>query len=235
MRAIAVTLAALVCAIPQGRAAPPSAASPRPVVVELFTSQGCSSCPPADAFLTELTQSRPDVLALAFHITYWDHLGWRDPFALQDATDRQRAYARTFGTVYTPQMVVDGRADVVGSDRTGAFAAIRQAGRSASAQAPVQVARDGSGVTISIGAAAGSGTVWLVGYDSSHTTSVGRGENGGRSLTESNIVRAIEPLGPWHGEAMTLRHAAPAGERLAVLVQADDGGFVGVGMPPHGS
>ena len=87
--------------------------------MELFTSQGCSSCPPADAFLTDLAHQRHDVLPLAFHVTYWDSLGWKDPYSLDAATDRQREYARHLGDdgVYTPQMVVDGTTGFVGSDR----------------------------------------------------------------------------------------------------------------------
>src|SRR6266705_4449724 len=98
-------------------AAMPVGAEPRPVVVELFTSQGCSSCPPADALLGELAK-RGDVLALGFHISYWDSLGWKDPLSSKSATERQKAYARHFtdGRVYTPQMVVDGTSEMVGSD-----------------------------------------------------------------------------------------------------------------------
>src|SRR5712691_8800515 len=98
-------------------AAMPAGADPRPVVVELFTSQGCSSCPPADALLGELAR-RGDVLALGFHISYWDSLGWKDPLSNPASTDRQKAYARHFdGQVYTPQIVVDGTTEMVGSDR----------------------------------------------------------------------------------------------------------------------
>src|SRR5580698_4408400 len=93
-------------------------AAERPVVVELFTSQGCSSCPPANAFLNELSKQPSDVLALAFHVTYWDYLGWKDPFSLTLATDRQAQYGRRFGDgSYTPEIVVDGAAGMVGSDR----------------------------------------------------------------------------------------------------------------------
>ena len=101
----------------------------RPIVVELFTSQGCSSCPPADALLRDLSRQRTDVLALAFHVTYWDRLGWPDPFALPAATERQRGYAGIShaGTIYTPQMVVDGTRDVVGSDQRGVQAALAAA------------------------------------------------------------------------------------------------------------
>jgi hypothetical protein len=121
--------------------ASPATADARPVVVELFTSQGCSSCPPADALLGELAR-RGDVLALGFHISYWDGLGWRDPFSSQSSTDRQRAYARLLGTgqVYTPQMVVDGRREMVGSDRAAVLAALRDA--RPQAVAPVAFAGD---------------------------------------------------------------------------------------------
>jgi hypothetical protein len=95
-----------------------AAAADRPVVVELFTSQGCSSCPPANAFLNELSKQRSDVLALAFHVTYWDYLGWKDPFSLQTATDRQARYGQRFGDgSYTPEIVVDGGTGLVGSYR----------------------------------------------------------------------------------------------------------------------
>ena len=100
-------------------------AAERPVVVELFTSQGCSSCPPANAFLNELSKQPSDVLALAFHVTYWDYLGWKDPFSLQLATDRQAQYGRRFGDgSYTPEIVVDGAAGLVGSERDEVNSAI---------------------------------------------------------------------------------------------------------------
>src|SRR5712692_8081349 len=122
----------------------PAAAEPRPVVVELFTSQGCSSCPPADALLGELAR-RGDVLALGFHISYWDSLGWKDPLSSQNSTDRQRSYARRFtgGRVYTPQIVVDGTSEMVGSDRDAVLAALRKAGEARpEAIAPVSFADD---------------------------------------------------------------------------------------------
>src|SRR5579859_2803882 len=124
-------------------AAVTAAAETRPVVVELFTSEGCSSCPPADALLSELARSRPDVLPLAFHITYWDRLGWPDPFALRAATDRQRDYAGTLGldSIYTPQMVVDGRRDVIGSDRGSVLAALHQAAAAAPPPVPLHLVR----------------------------------------------------------------------------------------------
>ncbi len=197
-----------------------------PVVVELFTSQGCSSCPPADALLASLAKTRPDVLPLAFHVTYWDYLGWKDPFGLAAATDRQKAYGRLLGQdgIYTPEMVVDGAAGFVGSDQRAAEAAIAQA-----AVKPVVVSlrRDGAGLLVSAGAGPGQGRILLVGYDPSHRTPVGRGENDGRTLLESNIVRALVPVGAWSGGAVTLHADIPAGERVAVLLQADGGRILG--------
>jgi hypothetical protein len=203
----------------------------RPLVVELFTSEGCSSCPPADALLSDLARSRPDVLPLAFHITYWDGLGWRDPFALRAATDRQRNYAATLGLdgIYTPQMVVEGRQDVIGSDRASVLAALRQAAAALPPPVPLHLVRAGGLVTLEIGEGGRvrQGSVLLVGYDSAHQTAVARGENAGRTLTESNIVRGLARVGDWHGAPMTVQAAPPAGERIAAILQAPDGQILG--------
>jgi hypothetical protein len=203
-----------------------SQAARAPVVVELFTSQGCSSCPPADAVLTDLATHRPDVLALAFHVTYWDYLGWKDPYGLTAATARQKSYAKALSAegVYTPQMVVDGQRQFVGSDRGAALAAIQ-----AAPPKPIslQIARDSSGLSISIGAGSGPAHVLLVGYDPAHQTSVGRGENGGRTLLESNIVRSLTTVGDWSGSPLALKTPMPAGERVAVILQEDSGRIVG--------
>src|ERR1700761_1503331 len=129
------------------------AAAERPVVVELFTSQGCSSCPPANAYLNELVKQRRDVLALAFHVTYWDRLGWKDPFSLEAATDRQGIYGRRFGDgSYTPEIVVDGAASMVGSDRSATGPAIENAKRNGRTAATVGVAREGDQLAIEVGA-----------------------------------------------------------------------------------
>ena len=197
-----------------------------PVVVELFTSQGCSSCPPADAFLTDLARQRRDVLALAFHVTYWDSLGWKDPYSLEMATERQRAYAAHFGGegVYTPQMVVDGVTGFVGSNRPEGLSAI-----AAAAPKPVSVSliREGQILLVKVGAGAGRAQVLLVGFDPSHETQIGRGENGGRTLVETNIVRSLTPLGGWSGLAVELRSLPAAGEGFAVLLQTEDGRIIG--------
>jgi hypothetical protein len=209
-------------------AALPLAASARPVVVELFTSEGCSSCPPADAYLSELSKSREDVLPLAFHVTYWNNLGWKDPYSLEAATQRQAAYGSRFGDgSYTPEMVVDGQKSFVGSDRSAGESAIQAAQASDKASVAVKGARTGDTLSIEVGAGAGSGQVLLVGYDREHTTAVGRGENSGRSLKEANIVRSIEPIGQWTGAALTLNPAVPSGEQAAVLIQAPDGSIIG--------
>ncbi|HEX3350292.1 MAG TPA: DUF1223 domain-containing protein [Acetobacteraceae bacterium] len=207
-----------------------AARADRPVILELFTSEGCSSCPPADAVLRDLARTRADVLPLAFHVTYWDYLGWHDPFALQAATQRQRAYAAALPSdVYTPQLVVDGRTDVVGSDRPATLAAIRRAASADAAAVPVTLRRDGNEAVIEIaaGTAAPGTTVLLVGYDPEHTTSIGRGENGGRTLVEANIVRSLATAAAWSGDRVTLRRPLPAGEKLAVVIQASDGRILG--------
>jgi hypothetical protein len=201
----------------------------RPAVVELYTSQGCSSCPPADALLGELVR-RGDVLALAFHVDYWDDLGWRDRFELPVATQRQRQYARQLGSasVYTPQMVVDGTADVVGGDAAG-VARLIAAPR---ANVPVQIsARDGE-LLVSVAAANGmpAAEVTLLSYLPQAQTAIGRGENAGRALREYNIVRSCAALGRWQGAAAEWRVRLadlPADARaVAVLVQEPGPGAI---------
>ena len=203
----------------------------RPVVVELFTSQGCSSCPPADAIVAELARTRTDLLPLTFHVTYWNGLGWQDPFSFPGATERQRRYvaASVGSTVYTPAMVVDGKQDVIGSDRAAVDAALLRAKADAETAAPVDIVRRGNKLAITIGAGLGHGNVLLLGYDREHQTPVGRGENGGRTLLEANIVRSVMVAGVWTGEALHLDTATPAGEEVAVVVQADDGRIFGAG------
>ena len=206
----------------------PAGAAERPVVVELVTSQGCSSCPPADAYLTELARGRRDVLPLAFHVTYWNRLGWHDPYSLDAATSRQAFYGSRFGDgSYTPEMVVDGARGLVGSDRTEGEAAIASAAGKTRTAADITLARRGGRIAITLGAGSGSGRVLLVGFDPEHTTAVGRGENTGRTLTESNIVRSIRPVGDWTGVPLTLDEEAPAGQQVAVLLEAPDGAIVG--------
>lgn len=205
----------------------------QPLVAELFTSQSCNSCPPADALLVELARDRPELLVLSFHVTYWDNLGWRDSFSLEEATRRQRRYAATIahsaygaGQIYTPQLVVQGRRDAVGSNRRAALAAIAAEAEAARPGVPLQVT-DAATVVVQAGEGRGSGTLLLVGYDPLHVVPVRGGENGGRSLTYANVVRGLVTVGAWQGQAVRLHAVRPPGERLAVLLQSSDGGILG--------
>ena len=203
----------------------PANAGMRPVVVELFTSQSCSSCPPADALLGELAR-RGDVVALGFHISYWDGSGWKDPFSSQSSTDRQRAYARLFdlGQVYTPQMVVDGTREMVGSDRKQVLAAVNDA--RLETIAPVTFAADRRSVAIGVGD--GRGNVLLVRFAQKRTTRVAGGENARRTLQDANGVEMLASLGGWDGSALSFAIEPPAdGEGVAVLVQAPNGQMLG--------
>jgi hypothetical protein len=203
-------------------------AAERPVVVELFTSQGCSSCPPANAYLNELSKGRPDVLPLAFHVTYWDNLGWRDPFSLEAATARQGRYGHRFGDgSYTPEIVVDGAAGLVGSHRHDVGAAIEKAKQDSHTAADVNVTKTGGGLSIKIGSGTGSGRVLLIGFDHEHVTAIGRGENGGRTLAESNVVRSIRSVGQWSGASLHIDERFPEGQDVAVVLEAPDGQIVG--------
>jgi hypothetical protein len=201
------------------------------VVVELFTSQSCDSCPPADAFLREL-RDRPDVLVLSWHVTYWNNLGWRDRFSLAEATERQRRYAGTLrggrygnGQVYTPQAVVQGVRDAVGSDRPAVLAAMRDAAQTSAVA--LRLTRDGAGLVAEAPPGAGHGTFWLVGFDREHVTPVASGENRGRTLAHANVVRGVTGLGAWDGAALRIAARPPAGEHAALLLQAADGRILG--------
>jgi hypothetical protein len=197
-------------------------AQSRPAVVELFTSEGCSSCPPAETYIGELAQ-RHDVLALAFHVDYWDDLGWRDRFGLPEAVQRQRAYARSLrlSSVYTPQVVIDGHADMVGSDRASISRALT--GNRNGVAVALSV-RDGE-VLVDFDAQqnAAPSDVLLVAYLRTAVSPIGRGENAGRTLKEFNIVRDFHSLGRWAGQKQQY-HARvdslpPDSTDVAVLVQ----------------
>jgi len=202
------------------------AAEEQPVVVELFTSQGCSSCPPADALLEELSK-RPGVVALSLHVDYWDYIGWRDPFADSAYTERQRLYQTRLDNrfIYTPQMVIDGVYDVVGSRHGQVAQAIEQArGRQKVALTLTQ-----ESVAIPAGDAPKSGaTVWLALLDRHHETPVAAGENHGRKLVNANVVRSFTKIGEWKGEALVLPldpEAAKKEGRYACAVLLQDGDY----------
>lgn len=208
----------------------------RLVVLELFTSQGCSSCPAADALLKNYAQ-RPDVMALSLAVDYWDHLGWKDTLASAKNTARQKHYAKTLGigNVYTPQIVIAGAAHAVGSSKSDIEKAIALA-RNIPARMPLEMAasNDGKRVTIDIGAvgdrAAIPATVWLAVVAPRVEVEVKRGENRGRTLVYHNVVREIAPVGMWSGKTLKIELPASAvmekSDRCAVLLQADDGGQI---------
>jgi hypothetical protein len=203
-------------------------AAARPTVLELFTSESCSSCPPADNLLAELARTRPDLLPLAFHVDYWNALSWKDRFSSPAATARQRHYAAALGSdVYTPQLVVDGHVQAVGSDRAAVKSAIAQAQATQAAGPDISVSAAGGQVAVSVGAAPGRGDVLLVGFDNLHTTDVGSGENAGTAVTEANVVRSLAHLGAWSGAEMRFNLPRPAGQNFAVLVQGADGTILG--------
>ena len=205
-----------------------AAAAERPVVVELFTSQGCSSCPPANAYLNELSKRPSDVLALAFHVTYWDYLGWKDPFSLKIATDRQERYGRRFGDgSYTPEIVVDGSTGMVGSYRDDVDRAIVKAGTNGTTVADVHVVTKDGKASIDVGVGQGTARVLLVGFDREHVTPIGRGENRGRTMAEANIVRSFRSVAEWSGAPIHLDEQLPEGELVAVILEAPDGRIVG--------
>jgi hypothetical protein len=203
-------------------------AAERPVVVELFTSQGCSSCPPANAYLNEMAHGRHDVLPLAFHVTYWDRLGWKDPFSLTEATERQDRYGHRFGDgSYTPEIVVDGASSHVGSYREEVGSAIDQAKRDSRTATAISIAKAGDQLTIDVGAGSGSAKVLLIGFDHDHETAIQRGENGGRRLEEANVVRSIRAVGDWQGTPLRISEKFPDGQDAAVILQAIDGRIIG--------
>lgn len=196
----------------------------RPVVLELFQSQGCSSCPPANANLNAIAD-RPDVLALSFGVTYWDQLGWKDTFAKTAYTDRQKAYARGLGAqLGTPQMVVEGREDLIGTNPRELEAALRRARPAMDATVALSRGR----VEIGAGQAPKAGAdVWLVRYDPRvQQVAIQRGENNGKTLPHRDVVRELTRLGGWTGAPVAFATASPADPalRTAVLVQAKNGG-----------
>jgi len=223
--------AALLCACAASPTASLAAGASPTTVVELFTSQGCYSCPPAEAYLGELV-ARGDVIALEFHVDYWDSLvygaagRWKDVFSDPRFSERQRSYASTFGSgrVYTPQMVIGGRSETVGSNRASVSVAIdtvhsspRQPLRVAVSQAPT------GGLAIDLdGKHEESLPVWLVIYDERHVTEVLAGENKGKSLANHHVVRDLRQVGEWQGAATQLVVDEPGlgdGQGCAVLVQ----------------
>jgi hypothetical protein len=206
----------------------PASAQP-PVVVELFTSQGCSSCPPADVVLGEL-KSRHDVLPLSFHVTYWDRLGWADTFGLEASTERQRTYVELLDKagLYTPQMVIGGRIDVVGSQRGRVREAIALLATRRGPGLPIAIEEN----VLKLGAGpSDDATIWLFGFDRQHEVRIGRGENRGRVIRYHNVVREVTSLGRWSGQEVEValplgRLAADGRDGAAVVVQRSSTGEI---------
>lgn len=216
-------LIAILAAAMGGSGGVAAAATPS-TVVELFTSQGCSSCPPANANLISLS-ARPDLLVLSFAVTYWDRLGWKDTFGQEVFTDRQRIYEPALGErgPFTPQMVVNGTASTVGNRLGDVEQLIARTG----AVSGPDIALEGGTVSVGAGQAPGaSADVWLVQYDPATVeVPVGRGENSGRTLAHTHVVHALRRLGSWTGSPVAFAvSAAPNGLRNAVLVQGASGG-----------
>lgn len=212
----------------------PAVAAPRPVVVELFTSQACSDCPPADALLRRLQQDDPGILALDLHVTYFNGPGWTDPFSFKAITERQEWYASAHhaGEVYTPQAVIDGRTVAVGSQREAIVAAIERARRTAAApEVAVSISPEQGGWHVSVQgrAASGPATVRVLSFDEIDRTAVRGGENGGAELTEIHVVRSVGSLGAWTGAPMDAHVPSGPGAHIAVLVQQSDGTMLGAG------
>jgi len=206
-----------------------AAAAPRPLVLELFTSEGCSSCPPAEAYIGELA-GRSDILALAFHVDYWDDQGWRDRFELSQATTRQQVYGRTLRlrNVYTPQFIVDGRADLVGTGRGGVDKVLQEPRE----DVPVTLSVEHGEIRVRLASSdrAQRSEVILVSYLRKAVSAIGRGENTGRTLAEYNIVRSLRSLGRWDGSAHDFSASLTALPRdatdVAVLVQTTGQGAI---------
>jgi len=200
------------------------------VVVELFTSQGCSSCPPADEILGELAKE-DNVIALALHVDYWDYIGWKDQFAQSKFTNRQRDYARAAGerTIYTPQMIIGGKDHVIGS-RPMLIAKLLSEHAARTPAVNVQLKRQGTTVTIEADSVANlrrAAAVQLVTYRPNATVDIGRGENAGRRITYHNIVQEWIDIGSWNGDGTFKANAeVPADVPFVVLVQSGTDGVM---------
>jgi hypothetical protein len=219
-------LAALLLSVAAG----PASAGNDVVLVELFTSQGCASCPPADRTLARLAE-RDDVLALSLHVDYWDYLGWEDSFAQAEHTARQAEYRDKMGgrVLFTPQVIVDGLLSVAGYKQTAIENAIDKAAR-AGHPASITIGRADGMLNAEIRGQPDSGpsTIWVASYDCEETVDVDRGENAGRRFTYHNVVEKLMKVGPWHAPApVTLPLPQPGpGEGVAVWLQDDRSGRI---------
>ena len=222
-------------------ALPPAAAAKSPVVkspvvVELYTAQGCASCGEANAYVAKLAE-RKDVLALTFPVDYWDYLGWADTFAKPEFADRQKAYVARLSLrePYTPQVVVDGRAEAAGQKSDRVEKLLRDAERSPSNPPDIRFIGPRRVDVGSGRAPKGGGEVWLIRYDPrEQDVAVKSGDNRGQTIEHKNVVREVKRLGAWRGKptAFRLPSASDEGLKSVVIVQAGRGGrVIGVGLP----
>ncbi|MBW8790688.1 MAG: thioredoxin family protein [Rhizobium leguminosarum] len=196
-------------------------------VVELFTSQGCSSCPPADAAFRKLVK-QGDVIALAYHVDYWNYLGWADTLSSKENTERQYGYARTMGrsNVYTPQAIVNGRGHLAGADLSGINSKIDTFSSEGNGlTVPISAAMRGDELEIKIGAGQGKANVVMVYFDKEKTIDVEKGENSGKKISYLHSVTNVETVGMWDGKATSLTLPAsvlqrPQLEGCAILLQS---------------
>ncbi len=198
-----------------------------PTVVELYTSQGCSSCPPADALLGEFSKQK-GILALSFHVDYWDYIGWKDPFAAPINSARQQEYSRIFrkAYVYTPQIVIHGMTETTGSNRAAIMASIEQA--KLAPDVAIKLERLPSGdlkIRVARGRQPGHAAIWIAYYDPLHQTKIRRGENRGVKLDNYNVVRVLKKIGEWRGQRVALTIPAVEikkhkGQGCAVFLQS---------------
>ena len=212
-------------------------APPHPVLLELFTSQGCSDCPAADQLVTELA-NRGDVIAVSLPITYWDILGWKDTFATEANTRRQKSYATTMNRsgVYTPQMIIDGRIDVVGNQRDRVMQALTARANAVASESPVPILlrRISNRIEIAIpktkSAQNKAATIWVMRTLDQGSVKIGDGENRNRQLTYTNVVRDLQRAGEWTGQAMKIDIPVSLAklkyDGVVVILQAQDYGPV---------
>ena len=221
LRHLRIAAALILCATPL-------LAEDSPVVVELFTSQGCSSCPPADEMMEHLA-ARDDVIPLSLHVDYWDYIGWKDEFAVPQHAERQRAYARAAGrrSVYTPEMVVNGVTDIVGAKPMELSDAIAKHRQSPSPVKLEILRRDGDlWVTAHrIGAVPGPMVVQMLRYQPARESRITRGENAGKTLVYVNVAQDWKTLGAWDGaEPFEVKTPVPGDDPLVVLIQGENAG-----------
>jgi len=235
--ACTAALLALAFSVPS-RAEKPGLATDTPVLIELFTSQGCSSCPPADALLNEY-RDKPGVITLSFSVDYWNYLGWHDTLSSAENSERQRDYAlaRGDGAVYTPQVVVDGITHVNGANEAAIEMAMRQTTRRLSdVKVPMSMRAEGKSLVVDIADAPETSdmreaTIWLAVAKDQETVAIDRGENRGKEITYSHPVRDFTPIGMWKGEKMSLRLPLKdlqtiGGDCLVAMLQVEGSGPV---------